>query len=67
MAERFHQSLKYEEICPNNYEDPLEAQIRIATYQERHNQRRPHQALDYRVSAEIYCEQASQEVERPET
>lgn len=25
MVERFHQSLKYEEIWPNGYEDPLEA------------------------------------------
>jgi len=25
MVERFHQSLKYEEVWPNDYEDPLEA------------------------------------------
>lgn len=34
MAERFHQSLKYEEIWPNDYEDPIEAQMRIAVYRE---------------------------------
>jgi len=67
MVERFHQSLKYEEIWPNDYEDPLEAQMRIAIYREHYNQRRPHQALDYGVPAERYCEQALREVETPET
>jgi len=67
MVERFHQGLKYEEIWPNDYEDPLEAQMRIASYREHYNQRRPHQALDYGVPAERYCEQALREVERPET
>jgi len=67
MVERFRQRLKYEEIWPNDYEGPLEAQMGIASYREHYNQRRPHQTLDYGVPAERYYKQASEEVEKPET
>ncbi len=38
--------------------------MKIASYREHYNQGRPHQALDYRVPAEIYCEQTSKEAEK---
>jgi len=51
MVERYHQSLKYEEIWLNEYSDPLEARRRIGLYRLHYAYRRPHQALDYDVPA----------------
>jgi len=54
MVERYHQSLKYEEIRLNEYSDPLEARRRIALYRLNYAYRRPHQALDYDVPSSRY-------------
>lgn len=54
--ERFHQSYKYEEVYLHEYRDPVEAAEALARYRWHYNWERPHQALDYRVPGEVYCE-----------
>lgn len=55
MVERFHESVKYEEVYLNDYRDPVEAAQALARYRWHYNWERPHQALDYGVPGEIYC------------
>lgn len=54
MVERYHQSLKYEEVWNNEYGDPHEAAARIEAYRQHYNWFRPHEALDYDVPASRY-------------
>jgi len=54
MVERYHQSLKYEEIWLNDYDDPIEARKAVEDYRRRYAYKRPHQALDYGVPANLY-------------
>lgn len=54
MVERYHQSLKYEEIWLNEYVNPCEAATQIEAYRRRYNTYRPHEALNYAVPADIY-------------
>jgi len=56
MVERFHESYKYEEVYLNDYCDPVEVAQALARYRWHYNWERPHQALDYRVPGEVYCE-----------
>jgi len=54
MLERFHESQKYERIYLRNYQDPIEAEYDLEQYRKKYNWYRPHQALNYKVPAEIY-------------
>lgn len=54
MVERYHQSLKYEEIWRNDYDDPIQARQQIEHYRVHYAYKRPHQALDYDVPAQHY-------------
>jgi putative transposase len=54
MVERYHQSLRYEEVWLNEYQDPIEASQRINDYRLHYSYARPHQALDYGVPAHLY-------------
>lgn len=54
MLERFHESQKYERIYRREYQDPIEAGYDLEQYRKKYNYYRPHQALNYRVPAELY-------------
>lgn len=45
LLERFHGTLKAEEVYWNLYADPQDARCKLALFQERYNQARPHWAL----------------------
>lgn len=45
LLERFHQTLKVEEVYWRLYDDPRHARQCLAEFRERYNQRRPHWAL----------------------
>jgi len=45
LLERFHGTLKREEVYWNLYADPVEAAAKLALFQERYNEARPHWAL----------------------
>ena len=45
LLERFHETLKYEEVYWHLYADPRDARHKLACYHERYNQARPHWAL----------------------
>jgi transposase InsO family protein len=61
LLERFHQTLKAEEVHWKLYESPSEARVSLEVFRERYNWDRPHWALresakaDPRVPAEVYC------------
>ena len=61
MVERYHQSLKYEEVWMNEYEDPIEARHRIEQYRKTYAYQRPHQALGYRTPADYYVDEQQDE------
>lgn len=54
FTERLWRSLKYEEVYLHEYASPREAREGISRYLNFYNTRRPHQALDYRIPAEVY-------------
>lgn len=54
FVERLWRSVKYEDIYPKGYETLEQARSGLTDYFEFYNQRRPHQALEYRRPAEIY-------------
>jgi putative transposase len=56
FVERLWRSLKYEEVFLNAYVDGKEAQKGIGRYFRFFNEKRPHQAFDYRTPAEVYDE-----------
>ena len=64
MVERYHQSLKYEEIWLNDYDDPIEARKQVEEYRRRYAYERPHQALDYDVPANMYITEKTDETLR---
>lgn len=64
MVERYHQSLKYEAIWINDYDDPIEARKEIEKYRHHYASERPHQALDYGVPAERYIPEILYELRR---
>jgi transposase InsO family protein len=45
LLERFHETLKYEEVYWHLYDDPADARVKLAAYHERYNVARPHWAL----------------------
>jgi putative transposase len=57
FTERLWRTVKYEEVYLHDYASAKEARTGLATYLDFYNHRRPHQALDYRPPAELYCQQ----------
>lgn len=51
--ERFHQTLKYEEVWGAMYENPLVAKERIETFRTFYNTERIHQSLNYKTPLEV--------------
>ena len=62
LLERFHQTLKQEEIYWRLYDDPSHARVCLAEFKQRYNTRRPHWALvpaqggDPLVPEEVYAQ-----------
>jgi len=54
FVERLWRTVKYEEVYLKDYETPREAIRGLATFFVRYNERRQHQALDYRTPAAVY-------------
>jgi putative transposase len=54
FTERLWRSVKYEEVYPKNYGTPAEAWQNLRGYFHLYNQKRLHQALDYRTPAEVH-------------
>jgi putative transposase len=54
FTERFWRSLKYEEVYTHAYSSPREAREGISRYIEFYNERRVHQALEYKTPSEVY-------------
>lgn len=60
LLERFHKTLKQEEVYWRLYDDPAHARVCLAEFQTRYNEQRPHWALvpaaggDVRVPGEVY-------------
>ncbi len=54
FIERLWRTIKYENIYPQEYENPREARIGINKYMEYYNHERLHQSLDYHTPEEVY-------------
>ena len=54
FIERLWRSVKYEEVYLKAYQDGRDARIGIGNYFRFYNNERPHQALGYRVPAEVH-------------
>ena len=54
FVERLWRSIKYEEVYLKAYQTVAEARTGINAYLEFYNRQRPHQALGYRIPAEVY-------------
>ncbi len=54
--ERFHQTLKYEEVWGAMYENPFVAKDRIEAFRILYNTERIHQTLDYKTPLEVIQE-----------
>jgi putative transposase len=54
FTERLWRTVKYEEVYLHDYTSPREARNQLSRYFEFYNQKRLHQALDYRTPAELY-------------
>jgi putative transposase len=61
FTERLWRTIKYEEVYLKQYESPRQARQELAAYLRFYNERRLHQALDYRTPAELYFVPASKE------
>lgn len=55
FTERLWRTVKYEEVYLHEYSSPREGRFQLSTYFEFYNQKRPHQSLDNRTPAEVYC------------
>jgi putative transposase len=53
-VERLWRSVKYEEVYLYDYATPREARQGLTRYFEFYDHERPHQALEYRIPAEVY-------------
>jgi putative transposase len=54
FTERLWRTVKYEEVYLHDYTSPKEARNHLKQYFDFYNQKRLHQALDYRTPAELY-------------
>lgn len=54
FTERLWRTVKYEEVYIKGYGSPREARVGIGSYFEFYNNKRVHQALDYRTPAEVH-------------
>jgi putative transposase len=54
FTERLWRTIKYEEVYLKDYSSPREARQNLTEYLRFYNERRIHQALDYRTPAELY-------------
>jgi transposase InsO family protein len=55
MVKRLIWALKDEEMNLREYRDPVEAQLSLERFRHTYNFVRPHQALRYRVPADLFC------------
>jgi putative transposase len=55
FTERLWRSVKYEEVYLADYGSPRDARHGLGRYFTFYNMERPHQALDYRRPADLYC------------
>jgi putative transposase len=55
FTERLWRTVKYEEVYLHDYSSPREARSQLSAYFEFYNHKRPHQSLEYRTPAEVYC------------
>lgn len=58
FIERLWRSLKYELIYPGDFASGLDLWPALDRYFQFYNHQRPHQALDYKTPAELYCGKA---------
>lgn len=54
FTERLWRTIKYEEVYLKDYQSPREARRSLTEYLRFYNERRIHQALEYRTPAELY-------------
>jgi putative transposase len=54
FTERLWRTVKYEEVYLHDYDSPKEARRGLTRYLSFYNERRLHQALDYKTPAEVY-------------
>ena len=54
FTERLWRTIKYEEVYLHSYGSPREARQNLTRYLSFYNHGRPHQALEYRIPAEVY-------------
>jgi putative transposase len=59
FTERLWRTVKYEDIYIKDYESVQALRLGLVRYFEFYNTKRPHQALDYRTSAEVYWSRTS--------
>jgi putative transposase len=55
FIERLWRTVKYEEVYLKAYQDGKDARYSLDRYFRFYNTQRPHQSLDYRTPAEVYC------------
>ena len=66
FVERLWRSVKYEEVYLRGYQSVRESQVGIGSYFTFYNDRRRHQALDYRTPREVYREANSSVASHPD-
>ena len=54
FTERLWRTIKYEEVYLKEYTSPRDARAGLTEYLRFYNEGRLHQALDYRIPAEVY-------------
>lgn len=59
--ERWHRTLKYNELLLNDYQDILEAEMSIRAFLTYYNEDRPHSAVGYRTPLEAYTNRSGPE------
>jgi len=57
FTERLWRTIKYEEVYIKEYDSPRTARTELTRYLRFYNERRLHQALNYRTPAEVYWEE----------
>lgn len=59
--ERWHRTLKYDELLRHDYQDILEAEMSIKAFLAYYNEDRPHSAIGYRTPLEAYTNRSGPE------